>query len=164
MWLAKWHITDRRISLSPPSAFVGCYFAWANEKEVNPSGFELAMEQYQETLLEIVPLLISGWFSFLRSFAHVLPYSTCLQGTSLWADLPCEGPTTTSVNFSPISLFPHENCREWITSLAFLCISRAEMSNKDQTPQVVVLTKKNKLVNIFVLFFSVFSSEFSCRV
>lgn len=66
--------------------------------------------------------------------------------------------------FCPISLFPHENCREWIASLSFLCISRTEMINKDQTPQVVVLTEKNKLVNIFVLFFSIFSSEFSCKV
>lgn len=37
------------------------------------------------------------------------------------------------------------------------------MSNKNQTPQVVVLTEKNKLVNIFVLCLSVFSSEFACR-
>lgn len=37
------------------------------------------------------------------------------------------------------------------------------MSNRDQTPQAVVLTEKNKLVNIFVLCFSAFSSEFSYR-
>lgn len=120
----------------------------------------LPWSSYQETLLEIVPLLECCCFSFLRSFAHVLPYSTCLQGMNLWA--VHQGLTTTSVIFAPVSLFPHENCREWIASLSFLCISRAEKSNKDQTPQAVVLTEK-KLVNIFVLCFSVFSSEFSYR-
>lgn len=120
------------------------------------------MVQHQETFLEIVPLLACCWFCFLRSFAQVLPYSTCLQCRSLWAGH--QGPTTTSVTFAPISLFPRENCREWIASFSFfLCISRVEMSNKDQTPQVVVLTEKNNLINIFVLCLSVFSSEFSCR-
>lgn len=93
---------------------------------------------------------------FSQKFAHLLPYSTCLQGTSLCT--VCQGPTSISVIFAPISLFPHENCREWIASLSFLCISRAEMSNKGQAAHVVVLTEKKKLVIIFVLCFSVFSS------
>lgn len=105
-----------------PQPSIICYFVWANEKEPNPPVFEIAMERYQETLLEIVPLLPCSWFSFLRSFAHVLPYSTCLQGMSLWADLPCEGPTTSSVDFSLISLFPHEICRKWIPIPSFFCV------------------------------------------
>lgn len=37
------------------------------------------------------------------------------------------------------------------------------MRNKDQAAHVVVSTEKKKLVIIFVLCFSVFSSEFFCR-
>lgn len=64
----------------------------------------------------------------------------------------------------PSSAFSHmKSVESGSPSLLFLCISRAEKSKKDQTPQFVFLTENNKLVSIFVLCSSVFSSEFSCR-
>jgi len=63
----------------------------------------------------------------------------------------------------PSAFFHMTTTGSGIASLSFVCISRTEKRNKDQTPQVVVLDEKNKTFNIFVLCFCVFYSEFSYR-
>lgn len=50
-----------------------------------------------------------------------------------------------------------------IASLSFVCISRAEKNNKDQTPQVVILAEKNNVSWSCFFFLLGFSSEFFRR-
>lgn len=55
---------------------------------------------------------------------------------------------------SPPPAFSHlKTVGSAIASLSLVRISRAEMSNKDQTPQVVDLAEKKMMFNIFVLCF-----------
>lgn len=130
-----------------------CFFIKQFETGAGSSAFELVTEQQWEALLEVVPSLACSWPPFLEGFARALPQSNLPSGQELVSRLPMGTQPQLFVILPPSAFFHVATAGSGIASLSFVCISRAEMSNKDQTPQVVVLAEMSKMFNIFVLCF-----------